>query len=107
MHTHIIAGRTAPGTQIMGQELDERTRWLASRLGMEEAGTIRKSGATQSLAPGSRQGARSRAAPNDFGGLLDSAKKTKRRQSTALDAERQRQDEIFKKKLAERRKNRM
>ena len=40
-------------------------------------------------------------------GLLDVAKKTKRRQSTAIDAERQRQDEIFKKKLAERRRNRV
>jgi hypothetical protein len=44
---------------------------------------------------------------NELDGLVDFANQTKRRQSTAMDAERQRQDEIFKQRLAERRKNRV
>ena len=41
---------------------------------------------------------------NEYEGLIAFANQTKRRQSTAIDAERQRQDELFKKRLAERRK---
>ena len=44
---------------------------------------------------------------NELDGLVNFANQTKRRQSTAMDAERQRQDELFKKRLAERRKNRV
>jgi len=43
-------------------------------------------------------------AKSQAGGLIDFANQTKRRQSTAIDAERQRQDDLFKKRLAERRK---
>ena len=47
---------------------------------------------------------RRKPAKDDFEGLIDFAKQNKRRQSNAIDAERQRQDELFKKRLAERRK---
>lgn len=50
---------------------------------------------------------RGKSAKGEVGGLLDTANKSKRRQSTALDAERNRQEQLFKKKLAERRKNRV
>ncbi len=64
-----------------------------------------------SLVPGSyseraerRKKAPSGAQAKSAGGLIDLANQTKRRQSTAIDAERQRQDDLFQKRLAERRK---
>ncbi|QDZ20513.1 hypothetical protein HOP50_04g30310 [Chloropicon primus] len=87
---------------------------VEEKLGLED-GVIRKSSGllpipSQYKGKGSREerkGKGGKKTKSDFGGLLDTAKQSKRRQSTALDAERQRQDDIFKKKLAERRKNRL